>query len=132
MSNTIPASITPEAATWLRLQMTIAAGRAVEPLHAELQDLDGFINGLLVAVAQLVPVFLASDPVAAARLAPRWRHAAERYEALSAGEPPEPGDEPVAQLEARQVLYRACEEHSLWQRAATCSPRRNARRRLKQ
>jgi hypothetical protein len=55
MNNTFPKEISLEAGTWLRLQMTIAAARATQPLHAELQDIDGFLNGLLVAVAQLVP-----------------------------------------------------------------------------
>jgi hypothetical protein len=114
MNNTFPKEISLEAGTWLRLQMTIAAARATQPLHAELQDIDGFLNGLLVAVAQLVPAVLQSDPAVAARLAPRWKRAAERYEALSAGELPAPDDEPLAQLEARHLMYRACEGRGLW------------------
>lgn len=134
MNNTLPPGMTPEAATWLRLQMIIAASRATQPLHAEVQDIDGFLNGLLVAVAQLVPAVLEANPAVAARLSPHWKHAAERYEALTAGELPAPDDEPISQLEARGLLYRACEEKGLWSPRGVATPRRSCRtmrRRLK-
>lgn len=138
MHNTFPPELSPEVATWLRLQTTIAAGRITEPLRAEVADLDGFLNGLLIVVSQLVPALVQTNPTVGDALGTLWRQAAERYEALSAGEAPREGDEPVAQLEVRHLVYRACEERGLWEgrRASekTCSARgarRQVRRRLR-
>jgi hypothetical protein len=111
---TFPNTLTPEEATWLRLQCTVAATRIAQPLSIELDDLDGFLNGLLVVVAQLVPALLQTNPTVGDVLCAQWKHAADRYEAMSAGEAPGAQDEPLAHLEARHLLYRACEERGLW------------------
>lgn len=110
----LPADLSPELAAWMRVQMTIAASRAVEPLQQELRDLDGFLDSLLVAFSQLVPVVLEADPDVAARLAPHWRHAAERFEAIGSAEPRLADDEALHLLECRHLLYRACEKQGLW------------------
>lgn len=136
--STIPNTLTPEEATWLRLQATISATRIAQPLSAAIDDLDGFLNGLLVVVAQLVPALLQTNPTVGDVLSAQWKHAAERYEAMSAGEAPGAEDEPLAQLEARHLLYRACEERGLWTASnappLACSARpvrSQARRRLR-
>lgn len=122
MSHRTPVELSPRAAAWLQMQTSVAASRAAQVVQGDLEDLEGFVNGMLVTMAQLVPLLLEAVPEVAQQLAPHWREAAERYDALIAPAAAGRDDDAVRLLEARKLLYRCCERLGVWS-AATRSRR---------
>lgn len=117
----MPADLSPETAAWMRVQMTLAAARAVEPLRAEINKVDDWANGLFLVVNDLMPFLLRTHPELASELAPRWRKAAEGFDRIQEGAAPEP-DEPLELLEARKMLFRMSDLLTLWPKAAKQKP----------
>lgn len=113
-SMNLPADLSPATCTWLRVQMTIASARAVEPLRAEIKRVDDFTNGLFLVIAQVLPHILIEQPALAAKLAPHWRLDAQRFDALEAGATPKDDDESLDLLEARSILYNMGLDLTLW------------------
>lgn len=130
----IPASMTPETATWLCLQMTMASARATEPLRKEIDKVDEWANGLFTVLVQVLPGLLKANHPLAHQLEPQWRRASERFEHLSAGGSPIDSDETLERLEAPKMLYRLLEIMSVWdecRRHAPPAPPRQASRRAR-
>lgn len=118
----LPADLSPETAAWMRVQMTLAAARAVEPLKAEINKVDDWANGLYVVLLDVLPGLLKANPALARELAPKWLAAAESFDLIDKhGQPPEP-DEPLEFLEGRKMLYRLFAALKLWPSAAVKSP----------
>lgn len=117
----MPADLSPETAAWIRVQMTLAAARAVEPLRAEINKVDDWANGLFLVVNDLMPFLLRMHPELASELAPRWRSAAEGFDRIQEGAAPEP-DEPLELLEARKMLFRMSDLLKLWPKAVKQRP----------
>lgn len=109
----MPTDLSPETAAWMRVQMTLAAARAVEPLRAEINKVDDWANGLFLVLNDLLPFLLRTHPELASELAPRWRTAAESFDRIQEGQAAEP-DEPLELLEARKMLFRMNDLFKLW------------------
>eukprot|EP00456_Euglypha_rotunda_P060608 TRINITY_DN5073_c0_g1_i14.p2 TRINITY_DN5073_c0_g1~~TRINITY_DN5073_c0_g1_i14.p2 ORF type:complete len:138 (-),score=26.50 TRINITY_DN5073_c0_g1_i14:109-522(-) len=108
-----PADLSPETLAWVRMQMTIAAARAVEPITAELHAQQDFATGLLIVLAQLVPDLLVRTPELAEKIAPQWRASARYYEDLEDGEHVEDDGSPDLH-EARKLIFDACAKLGVW------------------
>lgn len=112
---TVPASITPEVATWIRLQMTIAATRACEPVRRDLQRVDDWTNGVFAVLVDVLPFMLRRHPGWARQIGARWGEAAERFDQIEAGaKRPGEDDESAELLEARKMLFRLFDLAKLW------------------
>lgn len=98
----------------MRVQMTIAAARAVELVRAEITRVDDFSNGLFVVLAQVLPHILRDQPALAARLAPHWGDIAERFNAAEQGQLNLCAGETLDLLEARKLLYEVGVDMFLW------------------
>lgn len=110
-----PADLSSETTAWLHAQIAVAAARAVAPLREELDKLDDWANGLFVVLTNVLPHLLRAQPEMAAKLAPQWRKAAERFEALEVSGARRAGDgETLELLEARKMLYRIFAVMELW------------------
>lgn len=114
----LPAELSPATCAWMRLQMTIAAARAVEPIRAELRTMEDFANGMLIVIAQVLPQILIESPALAARLAPQWRLDAQKFDAMQSGAYPQDEDESLDLLEARKLLYETGVDLALWPKVA--------------
>lgn len=121
----LPAELSPAACAWMRMQMTIAAARAVEPLRAELRTVEDFANGVFLVLAQVLPQLLKESPELAARLAPQWRLDAQKFDALLSSGQAHDGDESIDLLEARKLLYETGATMNLW--PAEQGPKRHVR-----
>ncbi|MES2947520.1 MAG: hypothetical protein V4858_03165 [Pseudomonadota bacterium] len=118
----LPAELSPEAAAWMRVQMTIAAARAVEPLQAEINRVDDWANGLFAALRDVLPVLLRKNPELARQIAPQWRKAAEDFDRIHLQGKPAKPDEPLEFLEARKMLYRIFGLMGVWTEAEQQTP----------
>lgn len=110
----LPSGLSAETCAWMRVQMTIAAARAVELVRAEITRVDDFSNGLFVVLAQVLPQILRDQPALAARLAPHWCDIAERFNAAEQGRLKLDAGETLDLLEARKLLYEVGVDMSLW------------------
>jgi hypothetical protein len=110
----LPTELSPATYAWMRVQMTIAAARAVEPLRAELRTMEDFANGVFIVIAQVLPHILIENPALAARLAPQWRLDAQKFDAMQLGALPQDEDESLDLLEARKLLYETGVDLALW------------------
>lgn len=110
----LPADLSPATCAWMRVQMTIAAARAVEPLRAELRTVEDFANGVFLVIAQVLPQLLIESPELAARLAPQWRQDAAKFNAMFSSGTAHDGDESIDLLEARKLLYETGVDLNLW------------------
>ncbi len=110
----IPAELSPEVATWMRLQMSIAASRAVEPLKAEIDAVDDWANGLFVVISQVLPYLMMQNPEMGRALQANWSEAAQMYERIDQGLEDATDDEPLGMLEARKILYRTFDVSGVW------------------
>lgn len=118
----MPADLSPETAAWIRVQMTLAAARAVEPLRAEINKVDDWANGLYAVLLDVLPGLLKDNPALARELEPNWRTAAESFDLIDLqGQPAQP-DEPLEFLEARKMLYRMFAALKLWPAVERESP----------
>lgn len=111
---TVPASITPEVATWIRLQMTIAATRACEPVRRDLQRVDDWANGVFAVLVDVLPFVLRRHPALARQIAARWGEAAERFDMIESGQVAGDDGETAELLEARKMLFRLFDLAKLW------------------
>lgn len=110
----LPADLSPETAAWMRVQMTIAATRAVEPLKAEINKVDDWANGVFAVFLDVLPFLLKLHPDLAGQLEPQWRKVAKDYDQINLhGGQPNDG-EPLEFLEARKMLFRIFELQKLW------------------
>lgn len=113
----LPADLSPETAAWMRMQMTIAAARAVEPLQAEIKSVSEWADGLFVVIANMLHVLLREMPELATGIEPHWRQAADDFARMEAdGVHVMPGVAPEL-LEARKMLYRMFDLEGLWPKA---------------
>ena len=110
----LPADMSPETAAWMRVQMSIAAARAVEPLKAEINRVDDWANGLFVVLNNVLPFLLREHPALAREIAPQWRNAAECFDRIDVQGLPAQADEPLEFLEARKMLFRMFALAKLW------------------
>lgn len=124
----LPADLSPETAAWMRMQMTMAAARAVEPLKAEINKVDDWANGVFVALKDVLLPLLKDHPATARDVGPQWRKAAEEFERIEQGGATADPDETLELLEARKMLYRVFEMLGLWRKAAVASLQKPARR----
>lgn len=124
----LPASLPPETATWLCLQMSMASARATEPLREEIDKVDEWANGLFTVLVQLLPGLLGANPLLAQQLEPQWRRAAERFDQLAAGGPPAEPDETMDRLEAPKMLYRILETMGIWAECRSLSKPASSRK----
>lgn len=113
----IPAELSPEVAAWMRVQMSIAAARAVEPLKDEISKVDEWANGLFVALRDVLPVLLLDSPALTREIEPQWRKAAEEFDRIEQHGQQANGDESLELLEARKMLYRLFAVCGLWMRS---------------
>lgn len=123
----LPSTLDPETAAWMRLQMTIAAARAVEPLADQVRATEDFAYGLLRVLGDIMPALIEGDPALAAQLEPQWQQAAEQFERMERGEAVETR-ESADRLEARGQLYRLCTMRKAWPGAARQDSRTGHRR----
>ena len=115
MMTNVPADLSPETAAWLHAQIAISTARAVAPLREELDKVDDWAGGLFVVFTNVLPHLLRTQPELAARLAPQWRKAAQRFDALQArGAQRTKDGESLEMLEARKMLYRIFAVMELW------------------
>ncbi|TXT37432.1 MAG: hypothetical protein FD135_3608 [Comamonadaceae bacterium] len=118
----LPAGLTPEIAAWMRIQMIIAAARAVEPLKVEINKVDDWANGLFSVFLSVLPGILRSNPELARQIAPQWKKAAEDFDRIHLyGKPARP-DEPLEFLEARKMMYRIFGLLDIWKNAELQKP----------
>jgi hypothetical protein len=110
----LPAELSPAVCAWMRMQMTIAAARAVEPLRTELRTVEDFANGVFLVIAQVLPQLLKESPELAARLAPQWRLDAKKFDSMMSSGIAQDGDESIDLLEARKLLYETGADLNLW------------------
>ncbi|CAM3935424.1 hypothetical protein ACAN107058_20250 [Paracidovorax anthurii] len=114
-----PADLSPETAAWLHTQIAISTARAVAPLREELDKVDDWAGGLFVVFLNVLPHLLRTQPELAAKLAPQWRKAAQRFDALQARGARRARDgESLESLEARKMLYRIFSLMELWPQSA--------------
>lgn len=118
----LPVEISPEVAAWMRMQMTIAAARAVEPLQAEINKVDDWANGLFVVLNDVLPFLLRQFPDLAAEVGPAWRGAAEDFDRIDVHGLPAKPDEPLEFLEARKMFFRLFTLMKLWPAEAKKRP----------
>ena len=87
----------------------------VAQLRAELDRLDDWANGVLMALSDALLPLLKANPEAARYLEPLWRSAAERFEQLEA-ERGQAGQfaETAELLEAKTILYRQLRTLGAW------------------
>lgn len=113
----IPADLSPETAAWLQAQLVISNARTAATLRAEINKVDDWASGLFMALRDVLAPLLCELPAAAQRLAPVWGEAAQRFDALHAGQAVDGEDwETLELLEARKMLYRIFEVAKLWPR----------------
>lgn len=113
--NTLPPSITPEAAAWMKAQIAMHTARAVAPLREELDRLDDWANGLFVVLADVLPPLLREHPHMAAELGPKWAGATGHFERLQAnGQQRTSEGETLELLEGRKMLYRVLAVLGFW------------------
>lgn len=110
----IPAELSPEVAAWMRVQMSIAAARAVEPLKEEISKVDEWANGLFVALRDVLPVLLLESPALTREIEPQWRKAAEEFDRVEQHGHQANDEESLELLEARKMLYRLLSVCGLW------------------
>ena len=111
-----------DPAAWMRVQMTIAAARAVEPLKAEISKVDDWANGVFVVLRDVLPYLLKTFPELARNVAPQWSAAALDFDRIDVhGQPAKP-DEPLEFLEARKILYRTFALLGVWEAAQQQKP----------
>lgn len=122
----LPADLSPEVAAWMRLQMTLAAARAVEPLRAEINRVDDWANGIFAVLQDVLPVLLLQAPELARQVAPRWRQAAEAFDRVNLEGKAAKPDEPLEFLEARKMLYRIFALMGVWTEAEGKLPTKRA------
>lgn len=101
----IPSQVSAETAAWMRVQMTIAAARAVEPLQQRLESNEEWSHGLFVVLANIVPTLLKSHPELAAKVETHWREAAEKYQRITESGQQREGCDTADFLEARKIIY---------------------------
>lgn len=118
----LPADISPETAVWMRMQMTIAAARAVEPLKAEINQVDDWANGVFVVLRDVLPYLLKTFPELARDMAPQWSAAALDFDRIDVQGHPAKPDEPLEFLEARKMLYRTFALLGVWEAAQQQKP----------
>jgi hypothetical protein len=116
--NNLPAKLSPEVATWMRLQMQIAASRSVERVEVRTQMLDDFSEGVLELLLEVLPELLRANPDAAVKVMPLWRSAVQRHRALEAGAAPTRPGESQELLDARVMMFNRTEETGVWQDVA--------------
>ncbi|EPO8089460.1 hypothetical protein [Pseudomonas aeruginosa] len=76
---------------------------AVAPLERKLEEQDEWMNGLFLALEDLLQALLRENPALVQSAIVDWQTAADRYELASQGLYP---DETVQRLEPRKMLYR--------------------------
>lgn len=118
----LPADLSPETAAWMRVQMAIAAARAVEPLKAEINRVDDWANGLFTVFLNILPSLLKSDPELARQIAPQWKKASEDFDRIHLHGKPARPDEPLEFLEARKMMYRIFGLLDIWKNAELQKP----------
>lgn len=118
----LPADLSPETAAWMRMQMTIAAARAVEPLKAEINQVDDWANGVFVVLRDVLPYLLRTFPELARNVAPQWSAAALDFDQIDVHGHPAKADEPLEFLEARKMLYRTLALLGVWEAAQQQKP----------
>lgn len=111
----LPADLSPETAAWMRMQMTIAAARAVEPLKAEINQVDDWANGVFVVLRDVLPYLLKTFPELARNVAPHWGAAALDFDRIDVHGHPAKPDESLEFLEARKMLYRTLALLGVWE-----------------
>lgn len=118
----VPTDLSPETAAWMRVQMTIAAARAVEPLKAEINQVDDWANGVFVVLMDVLPYLLKTFPELARTVAPQWNAAALDFDRIAVHGHPAKPDEPLEFLEARKMLYRTLALLGVWEAAQQQKP----------
>ncbi|MHB8949325.1 MAG: hypothetical protein ACYC4S_09695 [Rhodoferax sp.] len=118
----LPADLSPETATWMRMQMTMAAARAVEPLKAEINQVDDWANGVFVVLRDVLPYLMKTFPELARNVAPHWSAAALDFDRIDVHGHPAKPDEPLEFLEARKMLYRTFALLGVWEAAQQQKP----------
>lgn len=92
-----------EAHEQLRAEMRQAIAAAIAPLRQQLDQQDEWMNGLYLALLELLQATAKEQPAVIRRLLPAWEKVADRYEQMqrhpAANESPE-------RLEPRKLLYR--------------------------
>lgn len=89
----------------------------IEQLRAEIDRVDEWATGLFQVLVDVLHPILKMHPEVAAAVAPHWRHASERFDAVEANTGQlEDVDETVERLEARKMLYRMFAIDGLWPR----------------
>lgn len=121
----IPRQISAETAAWMRLQMTIAAARAIEPLQQQLAAQEEWSHGLFIVLANIVPSLLKSHPELAAKLESHWREASEKHQRITKTGQECEGHDTADFLEARKILYGLALGMQAWpsQQTANASTR---------
>lgn len=119
-----PADLSPETAAWIQAQIAISKARTVATLHAEIDKVDDWTNGVFVALNDVLQPLLRELPALGQQLAPAWRRTAERFDALQTGGavPDRENDESLEVLEARKMLFRICASLDLWPQPARARP----------
>lgn len=80
-----------------------AVSAAVEPLHKKLDEQDEWMNGLYLALLDLMQALAKEQSPELAQVIPAWMSAADHYELAKQGLYP---DESPERLEPRKLLYR--------------------------
>lgn len=89
----------------------------IERLRAEIDRVDEWATGVYQVLRDVLPPLLATHPDIAAEVAPHWRLASERFDAVQANTGQnEDIDETVERLEARKMLYCQLDLLGLWPR----------------
>lgn len=93
-----------------------ALEREVRELRSEIDRVDDWANGLFAVLTDVLPALLKANPELAARLAPKWRDAADRFDRADQAQPTGAGRdiETAEFLEARKMLYRLFDLLGAW------------------
>lgn len=92
-----------------------ALEQEISRLKLEVDRNDDWANGLFMVLADVLPPFLKAHLEIAARLAPRWKEAAERFDALEvqAGQADD-FHETAEKLEPTKMLYQRLDLLRVW------------------
>ena len=87
----------------------------IEQLRAEIDRVDEWSTGVFQVLTDVLQPLLRLHPDVAAEIAPQWRRASDRFDAVesNAGQLDDV-DETVERLEARKMLYRLFDSIGLW------------------
>lgn len=109
-----PADLSPEAAAWIQTQAAVTTARVAARLQAQIDRAEDRTNGVLLALAQLLPHLVEADPKLRRSLGRAWAAISEEVQQIEEfGKVPNPG-ETLELLEAREVLFQALDFSGLW------------------